>query len=609
MSLKRSLLVSSTSLMSSKKHQKTLSGLATARGLAEGPVFLYRSTGDLPIPEFVVELEDVPKEVARLRRAIVEVKRDLEGLISVLKQRTGREDVRIFECHLQLVEDEFLQEETIKAISNQKLNAEAAVRRTVSQIRAHFDRMNDSYFRERVLDLEDVERRLQKALAGFTNRAPIELKTPAIIVANDLTPSETVQLPRELVLGFATNTGSTTSHVALLARSLGIPAVCGLKDITAQVQPGQIVLLDGTAGSVTINPTDETRAAFRALQAEHEDLLRLASAKDSVGCLKSGEKIQLYANIQKGVALKDLQGSGAKGVGLYRSEYLWLDREREPTEEEQFEAYKEVAELGKALDPSGSVTIRVLDIGGDKPVKGISSTETNPFLGNRSIRYLLTNRNVFRTQLRAILRASDYGRVKIMYPMVSCLEEAREAACVLTEVKRHLLEEGIPFDNQIEVGAMIEVPSAALLAEALAKEFDFFSVGTNDLVQYAMAADRGNEAVAYLYQPLNPAIIKLMQMTLAGAQKEGIPVSVCGESAADPVAGILWVALGVTMLSMSGAYIPVIAKILSQLTKADLDDYAQVPARLPLASTAQDVYLACHEWMVAHVREFEGVYL
>ena len=609
MSLKRSLLVSSTSLMSSKKHQKTLSGLATARGLAEGPVFLYRSTGDLLIPEFVVELEDVPKEVARLRRAIVEVKRDLEGLISVLKQRTGREDVRIFECHLQLVEDEFLQEETIKAISNQKLNAEAAVRRTVSQIRAHFDRMNDSYFRERVLDLEDVERRLQKALAGFTNRAPIELKTPAIIVANDLTPSETVQLPRELVLGFATNTGSTTSHVALLARSLGIPAVCGLKDITAQVQPGQIVLLDGTAGSVTINPTDETRAAFRALQAEHEDLLRLASAKDSVGCLKSGEKIQLYANIQKGVALKDLQGSGAKGVGLYRSEYLWLDREREPTEEEQFEAYKEVAELGKALDPSGSVTIRVLDIGGDKLVKGISSTETNPFLGNRSIRYLLTNRNVFRTQLRAILRASDYGRVKIMYPMVSCLEEAREAACVLTEVKRHLLEEGIPFDNQIEVGAMIEVPSAALLAEALAKEFDFFSVGTNALVQYAMAADRGNEAVAYLYQPLNPAIIKLMQMTLAGAQKEGIPVSVCGESAADPVAGILWVALGVTMLSMSGAYIPVIAKILSQLTKADLDDYAQVPARLPLASTAQDVYLACHEWMVAHVREFEGVYL
>ena len=199
--------------------------------------------------------------------------------------------------------------------------------------------------------------------------------------------------------------------------------------------------------------------------------------------------------------------------------------------------------------------------------------------------------------------------MKIMYPMVSCLEEAREAACVLTEVKRHLLEEAIPFDNQIEVGAMIEVPSAALLAEALAKEFDFFSVGTNDLVQYAMAADRGNEAVAYLYQPLNPAIIKLMQMTLAGAQKEGIPVSVCGESAADPVAGILWVALGVTMLSMSGAYIPVIAKILSQLTKADLDDYAQVPARLPLASTAQDVYLACHEWMVAHVREFEGVYL
>ena len=609
MSLKRSLLVSSTSLMSSNKHQKTLSGLATARGLAEGPVFLYRSTGDLPIPEFVVELEDVPKEVARLRRAIVEVKRDLEGLISVLKQRTGREDVRIFECHLQLVEDEVLQEETIKAISNQKLNAEAAVRRTVSQIRAHFDRMNDSYFRERVLDLEDVERRLQKALAGFTDRAPIELKTPAIIIANDLTPSETVQLPRELVLGFATNKGSTTSHVALLARSLGIPAVCGLKDITAQVQPGQIVLLDGTAGSVTINPTDETRAAFRVLQAEHEDLLRLASAKDSVGRLKSGEKIQLYANIQKGVTLKDLQGSGAKGVGLYRSEYLWLDREREPTEEEQFEAYKEVAELGKALDPSGSVTIRVLDIGGDKLVKGISSTETNPFLGNRSIRYLLTNRNVFRTQLRAILRASAYGRVKIMYPMVSCLEEAREAACVLTEVKRHLLEEGIPFDNQIEVGAMIEVPSAALLAEALAKEFDFFSVGTNDLVQYAMAADRGNEAVAYLYQPLNPAIIKLMQMTLAGAQKAGIPVSVCGESAADPVVGILWVALGVTMLSMSGAYIPVIAKILSQLTKADLDDYAQVPARLPLASTAQEVYLAGHDGMVAHVREVEGVYL
>ena len=580
----------------------TLAGLATARGFASGPVFVYRGDGEIPVPEYLVEPGREGDELIRLKRAVVETKRDLENLISVLRQRTGRADVRVFECHLMILEDAALVEETERYVSQERLNAEAAVRKTVNGARRQFERMNDPYFRERVRDLDDVERRVLKALTGFAASPHLELKTPSIVVADDLTPSETVQLPREYVLGFATNGGSTTSHVALLARALAIPAVTGLGDITSRVKPGETVLLDGTNGAITLNPDASTVRAFNDLIERQIELTEDATRGAPAGTLKSGGEVLIFANIHPGVPLAGIREQGARGIGLYRSEYLWLNRGMEPSEEEQFVAYRDAAKFATGLSDRGEITIRTLDIGGDKVVRGISSKEANPFLGNRSIRYLLSHRDVFRAQLRAILRASHYGKVRILYPMVSCVEELRESALLLAEVKASLDAEGLPYDRSVPVGAMIEVPSAALIADELARHVDFFSIGTNDLVQYTMAADRGNESVAYLYQPTHPAVLRLMRMAIGAAKRGGITVGVCGESASDPIVGVLWAAMGVDVLSMSPTYIPHIAKILARLSREDLEAYARVPEEsAPEGSTAQDILDACHAWLSAKI--------
>ena len=585
----------------------TIAGLATARGFASGPVFVYRGDGQVPVPEYLVERDRVDDELMRLKRAVVETKRDLETLISVLRQRTGRSDVRVFECHLMILEDEALKEETKGYVVRDRLNAEAAVRKTANGARQQFERMNDPYFRERVRDLDDIERRVLKALTGFSSGAHIEIRTPSIVVADDLTPSETVQLPRELVLGFATNGGSTTSHVALLARALAIPAVTGLVDITARVKPGEVVLLDGTNGAVTLNPDESTIRQFNDLVERQLELTEDATRGAPAGTLKSGGDVPIYANIHPGVPLAGIREQGARGIGLYRSEYLWLNREMEPTEEEQFAAYRDAAKFAATLPNGGEITIRSLDIGGDKLVRGISSKEANPFLGNRSIRYLLSHRDVFRTQLRAILRASVYGHVSILYPMVSCVDELVASSRVLNDVKAKLDDEGIPYDRSIRVGAMIEVPSAALIADELARHVDFFSIGTNDLVQYTMAADRGNESVAHLYQPTNPAVLKLVRMTVDAAKRAGISVGVCGESAADPIVGVLWAAMGVDTLSMSPTYIPLISKILARLTREDLDEYARVPENVPPGETAHEIYDICHSWLNTKIPNLDDI--
>ncbi len=600
MNLRHLLRASSISRMNSKA-MKTVAGLATARGFAVGPAFIYRGDGEIPIKEFVVEEDCVQSEIQRLQRALVETKRDLEGLIAVLKERTGRSDVRVFECHLMILEDAVLQEETKNYVLHDRLNAEAAVRRTANGARAQFERMNDPYFRERVRDLDDIERRLLKVLIGFDRNPKLDLKVPSIIVADDLTPSETVQLPKEFVLGIAINGGSTTSHAALLARALAIPAVTGLGDITSRVTPGATILLDGTNGAVTVNPDFETLSQFKNLVSQQKALANETKSLAPAGTLKDGGQVYIYANVHPGVPVASVKEYGARGIGLYRSEYLWLANEREPSEDEQFEAYKDAVEFAEKFLPNSATTIRALDIGGDKLVRGITTKESNPFLGNRSIRYLLSNRDVMRTQFRAILRASAYGKVRLMYPMVSCIEELVEAARALEEIKAELTKEGIAFDKSIPVGAMIEVPSAALNAENLARHVDFFSIGTNDLVQYTMAADRANEAVAHLYQPLNPAVTKLVKMTISAAKEHGLPISVCGESAAVPVVGVYWAALGIDTLSMSASYIPVMTKLLSQLTRKDLDEYAKIPEMMPPGSTAQDIFTACHDWLLAKV--------
>ena len=561
----------------------------------------------MPIPEYVVEAGREAEEFRRFERAVVDTKRDLESLISVLRERTGREDVRIFESHLMFLEDPTFEEAVKKSVTVDHINVEAAVKSFVTKMRAQFSRMNDAYFRERVRDFDDVERRLLSALTGFAQDVHFELKVPSIIVADDLTPSETVRLPRENVLGFATNGGSATSHVALLARAMAIPAVTGLVNVTSQVKPGTTVILDGSNGTITINPDKATVELMESVLSHRSAAAKSEPSGVPAGTLREGGDILLFANIHPGVAVSGLKEIGARGVGLYRSEYLWLNREREPTEEEQFEAYREAVVEASKLSPQASITIRALDIGGDKTVKGISAKENNPFLGNRSIRYLLSNVEVFKTQLRAVLRASAYGRTYLMYPMVSCVEELNEAAVVLADVKRKLDEEGIPYDRKMPVGAMIEIPAAAINADAMAKRVDFFSIGTNDLIQYTMAADRSNEAVAHLYQPTNPAILYLMRRTIAAAHRHGIKVGVCGESASDPIVGVLWAALGIDMLSMSGTYIPVMAKLFRRLSRAELDEYAALVNGMDASSTAQDIFESCREWMERKIPDIDDL--
>ena len=514
-----------------------------------------------------------------------------------------------------LIEDPSLSGDCEKFIRTDHLNAEAAVRRTADKARAMFGRMNDPYFRERVRDIDDVERRILKNLLGYAGNPHLELKVPSIVIADDLTPSETVQLPRDLVLGFATNGGSTTSHVALLARAMGIPAVTGLGDVTSHVTAGDTILLDGTLGHVTIRPDARTILVFRDLMERQREISEEVFLGAPAGTLREGGEIPLLANLHPGAPVEGIRELGARGVGLFRSEYLWLNEEGEPSEEQQYESYRGVARFAKTLAPNGRVTIRALDIGGDKMVRGISQRsdtaqrESNPFLGNRSIRYLLSHRDVMKTQLRAVLRASEEGNVSLMYPMISCVEELRESAKVLDEVKRELDAEGLAYDPKMPVGAMVEVPSAAINAAALAKHVDFFSIGTNDLVQYTMAADRGNDAVANLYQPTNPAILSLMRNVVAAARANNIKVSVCGESASDPIVGILWTAMGIDELSMSATYIPVISKLLSRLSRAELDEYAKVPAELGDDVTAKEIFNACREWMSSKIPDLQNIIL
>ncbi len=586
---------------------QTITGLATARGFASGPAFIYRGDGEIAVPEYRIASDQTEAEVVRLMRAINETRRDLENLISVLRERTGGDDVNVFDCHLMILDDPELRRGTLRYINEEYLNAAAAIRKTADDFRERFGRMNDPYFRERIRDLEDVERRILKAIIGFGVEPQQALQRPSIVIADELTPAETVRLPREYVLGFATNGGSTTSHVALLARAMGIPAVSGLGNITEKVQPGDPVLLDGTNGVITVAPDRATLREFLDLVERQKEISEEVASGLPAGTLKGGGQVRLLANVHPGVPLDDIRELGASGVGLYRSEYLWLGREHELGEEEQFAAYREAVSFVAALSETASTTIRVLDVGGDKLVRGLSGREANPFLGNRSIRYLLTNRGMFKTQLRAILRASAFGRVKLMYPMIACVEELRAANALLEVAKAELEREGVAFDRKLPVGVMIEVPAAALNAEALARQVDFFSIGTNDLVQYTMAADRGNEAVANLYQPTNPAVLKLVRGTIAAAKRQGIPVSVCGESAADPVVGTLWAAMGVDTLSMSATYIPVMSKLFSRLTRADLDAYAAMVAALDDGLEAAEIRRRCREFLLARVPDLDNI--
>lgn len=587
--------VSSILQMSSSGKAHVIKGLAVSGGYAAGPVRILRTSGCRSVEDTVVSAENVENEMNRFSAAREETRRYFRSLVSSFDDSSRATHARLFECHLMMLDDPLFTGEAERLVREDFCSAESALHKAASSLRVQFAEMRNPYFRERVKDIDDVESRFLFFLGGGGNDSD-EITTPSIIVADDLTPSETVKLPKDMVLGFATDSGSLTSHVALLSRAMGVPSVMGLGDITGRVRNGDRVLLNGTDGNVTLNPGEAEERAF--------GFLAERAAKDAVsgmpaapaGTLNDGSEVKLYANIHPGMPLEGVAGSGARGIGLYRSEYLWLGRVSEPDESEQYEAYRSAALFSKKLDPEACTVVRVLDIGGDKFLPGVSGHEDNPFLGNRSIRYLLSNPDIFRRQVRAVLRASEGVRMGIMYPMVSCVEEVEAANHIVAEEKAALAAAGAGYVENVKVGAMIEVPAAALAADALASKVDFFSIGTNDLVQYTMAADRANEAVAHLYQPSHPAVVKLVRMTVEAAKRHGIKVTVCGESASDPVLGALWAALGVDSLSMSAGYIPAMARMLSLVGRKELDAYAEFVEGLDSVSAAE-TYDACRKYL------------
>ena len=603
---------SSTFLMSSKAsiqrpRMVTLTGIATSRGLVSGPVFLHSAVdGELTVTECIVPEAHVQEEVDRFRSARIEARRQIEDIASRLE---GCSTASVFDNHLAILDDEVVGEQIVDTIRKQRLNAEAAIRQVVGGFRERFKRMNDPYLRERVRDIEDVERRFLRILLGREETAFSSISEPVVIVADDLSPSETVSLPRELVLGIATDRGSATSHVALLSRALGIPAVVGLGDVTQRVHPGDKVLLDGSNGTITVNPDAATTKDFvRLVRREKELRVMLDEDRQLPGAMKDGTPLRIVANIQPGMPLGSLSAFGAQGVGLYRTEYLWIGAGREPTEEEQFAAYSEaVRSVVSTMGPQARITFRCLDIGGDKLMRGVKAIEPNPFLGNRSIRWLLGHKDDFRTQLRAILRASALGKTAVMFPMIATVGELRACNAVLDGVRKELEAEGAEFDADILRGAMVETPAAALCADQLSKEVDFFSIGTNDLVQYTMAADRGNEQVAYLSHPSDPAVVRLVDMTCRMAQKGGIFTCVCGESAADPVMALLWIGLGAQELSMAASCIPVVKKVLRSVTYAEAQTLAAEVLASCATSTAEEIYGRCRDFLLSKVPDFEAL--
>jgi phosphotransferase system enzyme I (PtsI) len=476
----------------------------------------------------------------------------------------GAKDAGIFEAHLLVLEDRIVMDEAIRNIREKKLNAEYAFHIVAEKYIAALSAIEDEYLRERVADIRDVTTRVMNNLLGLNTEYDLKtLKEPCIVVSYDITPSMTAQIDRKMVLGFATDVGGRTSHTAIMARSMRIPAVVGMKSLSAELLTGQYVLLDGINGLVILNPTDATLFEYGQIIKNRVSLdEKLMDIKGKPAVTIDGHQVVLSANVEQASNASEVTAHGAEGVGLFRTEYLFINRNDFPGEEEQFKAYDEIA---SGLKPA-PVVIRTLDLGGDKQIPHLRMPmEMNPFLGWRAIRYCLQEKNVFRTQLRAILRASANGNVKMMFPMISGLDELKEALAFFDTCKAELRAENRPFDENMEVGAMIEIPSAVMVADALARRLKFLSLGTNDLIQYSLAVDRMNERVAHLYEPTNPAILRLIKATVEAAHLNKIWVGVCGEMAGDPVLTPLLLGLGVDELSAAPSLVPQIKYMIRKL--------------------------------------------
>lgn len=558
-----------------------LKGIAASNGVAIAKAYT------LEAPELSFEtkkVDDVESEVTRLQDALGISKQELEKIKENARQSLGDEHAEIFSAHLLILNDPEMIAPMQDKIKNESVNAEAALDEVANMFISMFENMDNEYMRERAADIRDVTKRVMAHLLNVTFPDPALIDEEVIIIAEDLTPSDTAQLNKQFVKGFTTNIGGRTSHSAIMARSLEIPAVVGTKTVTTDVKDGDIIIVDGVEGEIIVNPSEDVIAKYEAKQADFEKQKEVwAQLKDEPTISKDGTHVELVANIGTPDDVQGVLNNGGEGVGLYRTEFLYMGNSDFPTEDQQFEAYKSV------LEQMGDkpVVVRTLDIGGDKELSYLDlPKEMNPFLGFRAVRLCLERDDIFRTQLRALLRASTYGNLKIMFPMIATLNEFRDAKALLLEEKENLTSEGVNVSDDIEIGIMVEIPSTAVIARQFAKEVDFFSIGTNDLIQYTMAADRMNERVSYLYQPYHPAILNLVNNVIEAAHAEGKWAGMCGEMAGDSIAIPILLGLGLDEFSMSATSILPARTQIKDLSKEDLASYKD---ELLSMSTADEV--------------------
>src|SRR5256712_2458626 len=565
-------------------------GAGVSPGIARGKVHVVRDDLD-DVARYRIERSQIANEIGRFEAALIQTRVQILELQQKIAESIGAKDAGIFDAHLLVVEDRTLIDEVLRKLEADLCNVEWVFQEVASNYAETLSKIDDPYLRERALDIEDVTRRVIRNLQGKAPKAFLALTEPHILVAHNLTPSDTASMNRERVLGIATDLGSRTSHTAIMARSLNIPAIVGLHDITAKLETGQHVLVDGTDGLLIVDPTPETLAHYAEIESRRARVVaQLRELREPSSTTRVGRHIVLSANIELPEDVDAVKANGAEGIGLYRTEFLYLNRNTLPTEDEQYETYRKVAERVRP-DP---LIIRTFDLGGDKLAPGTVdiADELNPFLGWRAIRFCLENIDIFKTQLRAILRASAVGNVKIMFPMISGLDELRRAIAVLDECKEELRSSKIDMAERLEVGAMIEIPSAAICASVLAPEVDFLSIGTNDLIQYALAVDRVNEKIAHLYEPTHPAVLRLLKMIADAAHAHNLWVGVCGEMAGDIALVPLLLGLGMDELSAAAILVPRVKRAVQSLTIPECRELVEETFKL---DTASEILARCLE--------------
>ena len=569
------------------KPERRYQGIAVAPGIAEGTLFLHALHPE-EIPFRKIEEHDIANEIKRFEEALCATQQEILEIQQRVTEEVGPSDATVFDAHLLILEDPGLLKEVFQTLHSDRHNIEHIFNNVVQRSCQKLSKAENSYLRERTLDIEDVARRILYHLLGRKKRHSYAKHHHPIIVARSLTPSDAAILHHENVAAFATEVGSKTSHTAIIARALGIPAIVGLHSVISELRHGDVALLDGYDGFLIVNPTPKTLQHYHNIKLQQKHLEKdLKEIRATSSITEDGRHIVLSANIELPQEMEDVIASGAEGIGLYRTEFLYLNRTTPPEEEEQYAIFRKIAEQSQPY----SVIIRTFDVGADKMVKCLDfSQELNPFLGCRGIRFCLQHKELFKVQLRAILRAAVVGNLRMMYPMISGCEELREANATLEEAKQELRERGTPFYENLEVGIMIEVPSAAMVADLLAREVTFFSIGTNDLIQYLTSVDRGNESIAYLYNPAHAGVVRMLKMVIDAAHAAGIWVGICGELAGDILFAPLLVGLGIDELSASPILVPRIKKAIQSL---DFSSCQELVAQIMNGPDTAENYAQC----------------